>query len=273
MEGINNIKIYDTESEICIDIINNSELVIAVDLNALSRLNDMGKKIMQTSATKILIDHHPNPEDFGNLTLSNTKVSSAAELVYEIISSSNYIDLIDKNIAECIYTGIMTDTVKFRHNMTNRTFEILSKLTEKNIDINNINEKIYDLFSQNRMNLLGYALHKKLTLIKEYNTAFISLTKNELKKYNFKSSDSEGFVNYPLSIKGIKLSALMIEHENEIKISLRSKGNIKANYIAKKYFNGGGHDKAAGGKSFDSMKKTIKKFVNLLSEYKNDLKN
>ena len=271
MEGSNEIKIYDNEPEICDDIVHTTELFIAVDFNALDRLNDMGEKIMLTKVSKVLIDHHPNPEDFGNLTLSNTKVSSAAELVYEIIDSSKNIDLIDKTIAECIYAGIMTDTVQFRHNMSARTFEILSYLNKKDIDINEINDRIFDSFSKTRMSLLGYALNKKLTLIEEYSTAIISLTKKELKKYNFKTGDSEGFVNYPLSIKGVKLSALFIERENEIKISLRSKGKLKANEIVVKYFNGGGHEKAAGGKSYDTMKNTIKKFINLLPEYKNDL--
>ncbi|MFC2136638.1 bifunctional oligoribonuclease/PAP phosphatase NrnA [Bacteroidota bacterium] len=273
MEGSNNVIVNEINSKICDDIIINSELFIAVDFNSLDRLSEMGKKIMNSKALKVLIDHHPDPEDFGSLTLSDTKVSSAAELVYEIIAGSKHGELFDKSIAECIYTGIMTDTVNFRHNVSIRTFEILSKLLAKEIDIDDINGKIYDSFSKNRMNLLGYALDKKLTVLKEFNTAFISLTKKELRKFNFKTGDSEGFVNYPLSIEGIKLSVLFLERDKEIKISLRSKGKIKANEIAVKHFNGGGHQKAAGGKSFDTMKNTIKKFENLLSIYKNDLEN
>ena len=217
---------------------------------------------------KVLIDHHPDPETFADFTISDTNVSSAAEIVFEFITGYSKNKILNKEIAECLYTGIMTDTVNFRHNVSSKTFGILSILVQQGIDTEKINSNVYDYFLKNRMNLLGYALNKKMIVLDKYNTAFIYLKNNELKKYNFQVGDSEGFVNYPLSIKNIKFSALFIERNDHIKISFRSKGNFFVNKFAEKHFLGGGHKNAAGGKSYDSLKITIKKFINLLSEYK-----
>ncbi len=271
MKGSKEIKIYENEAVKSDEIILKSDLFIAVDLNSIERTDEIGKKIKQSKANIILIDHHPNPDSFANFIYSNTHVSSTAELVYEVINSSAFQSNIDKDIASCLYAGIMTDTVQFRHNMSKRTFEILGELFDLDININEINCNIYDSYSNNRMKLLGYVLKKKLKYIKKYNTAYLSLTKKELKKFKHEVGDTDGFVNYPLSIKNVKFSTLFIERENEIKLSFRSKNNFKANEFAIKHFNGGGHKNAAGGRSKENMKNAIKKFVNLLAEYKNEL--
>ncbi|MBN2521235.1 MAG: bifunctional oligoribonuclease/PAP phosphatase NrnA [Bacteroidales bacterium] len=271
MKGGKEIIIYNSDNYKCEQVLKMCKLIIAVDFNSLERVNNIGKLIENHSCKKILIDHHPDPKNFADITFSDVSVSSCAEIVYEIIYNSSFKKLIDTEIATCIYTGIMTDTVNFRHNISKRTFEILSELVEKNINIPEININTYDLFSFHRLRLLGYSLEKKMTYIPEFNTAYISLTQNELKEFNHIPGDTENFVNYPLSIKNVKFSALFIERPDEIKISFRSKNNFKVNEFAKKHFNGGGHNNASGGKSFESLNNTVKKFTDLLSSYKNEL--
>lgn len=269
LPGSENIIIYNKNNHDK-ELIKQSEIAFFIDFNSIDRLEEMKDEFNNYLNPKVLIDHHPDPETFADFTISNTNVSSAAEIVFEFITGYSKNKILNKEIAECLYTGIMTDTVNFHHNVSSKTFGILSILVQQGIDTEKINSNVYDYFSKNRMNLLGYALNKKMIVLDKYNTAFIYLKNNELKKYNFQVGDSEGFVNYPLSIKNIKFSALFIERNDHIKISFRSKGNFFVNKFAEKHFLGGGHKNAAGGKSYDSLKITIKKFINLLSEYKDE---
>ncbi len=254
------------------ELIAGASIVFAIDFNDLNRIDPFSEFIRLSKAYKVLIDHHPDPDSLADLIISQTVVSSTAELVYSFIKHLGLSKYMDKDIAECIYAGIMTDTGCFSFNSSRTdTFYTVAELLDYKINKDRIYDHVYDNFSYDRMKLMGYCLDKKMVYLKEFNTAYISLSQKELKEYNFKIGDSEGFVNLPLSIHGVVLSALFVEKKNMVKISLRSKGKFAVNKIASEYFHGGGHEKASGGESYESLEKTVEKFVNLLSNYRDEL--
>ena len=270
MPDCDKIIIAENEIEKVKNAINKSETIFCLDFNHTSRIAIIRELVLNAKAVKVLIDHHPHPEPFARYTISETKVSSTSELLYNLITSIN--GKINKQIAACLFTGIMTDTGGFSHNSSHPgTYEIIADLLKTGIDKNDIFDKIYNNFSSDRMRLMGYCLNQKMQVYPEYKTAFISLSKKELDDFNFKTGDTEGFVNLPLSIKGIKISALFIEKDDMIKTSFRSKGHFPVNLLSKKYFNGGGHTNAAGGEYYDTMEKTLEKFIEILPEFKEDI--
>lgn len=274
MPGSSDVMVYDWIPDKCNEVFKNSSILFAVDFNDLSRIREFHEHLMPVDSYKVLIDHHPSPGDFADLTISDTGVSSTCELVYLFLKSLGHDELIYKEVAECIYTGIMTDTGCFSFNSSNRqTFDVVADLLDIGIDKDSIYDRVYDNYSYDRMKLLGHCLQEKMVYLPEYKTAFLSLSSEDMKKYNFKVGDSEGFVNVPLSIKGVIFSALFTEKEDVVKVSLRSKGNFAVNNIASKYFNGGGHINASGGESTASLEKTIKTFIELLPIYKTALEN
>jgi bifunctional oligoribonuclease and PAP phosphatase NrnA len=204
--------------------------------------------------------------------ISDISVSSASELVTEVIWAIDEASNFDKTMAVCLFTGIMTDTGCFNFNSSQpATFTMVSKLLNYNIDKDTIVRNVYDNFSAWRMRLLGYCLNEKMVVLPEYKTAYIWITIEEMKKYNFSHGDSEGFVNYPLSINGINFSAFFMEKEDRIKISFRSRGGFNVNHFSRKHFNGGGHKNASGGFSFISMDKTLERFNRIIPDYLNEL--
>lgn len=272
MNGATDIHIYNYDKKKGDELLKNATLVFALDFNDLSRVREFDEKLKDNKCYKVLIDHHPNPGSFADLTISLTEASSTAELIYHFIHKLEIDDLLNIDAASCLYAGIITDTGCFSFNSSRPdTFNTVANLLQIGIDKNRIFDKIYDNFSSDRMRLMGYCLDKKMVCFPEFNTAYISLTQKELKEYNFRIGDSEGFVNLPLSIEGIRFTALIIENKDCIKLSFRSKGSFPANEIAAKYFKGGGHTNAAGGESSDSLQETIDKFVNLLPKYKDEL--
>ncbi len=272
MKNADKIIIYSKNSEIAAKILTEANIVFALDFNDLSRIREFDKKIKVSDAYKVLIDHHPYPQQFADLTISDSKSSSTAELVYDFISDLELISLLDKDIATCLYTGIMTDTGCFSFNSSQPdTFNIVASLLTCGIDKDYIYDRVYDNFSYDRMRLMGYCLNKKMEYLPEYKTAYITLTQQELRDYNFRIGDAEGFVNLPLSIIGIHFSVLFIEKKDMVKVSFRSKGNFEVNKIASEHFYGGGHKNASGGESYESMQKTVDKFIKLLPKYKNEL--
>ena len=276
LPGNENVVVYKRNTGAVLNAIKETDLLFALDFNDVDRTEGLEKYLRSATGKKVLIDHHPDPDPkkFADIVISETHYSSTAELVYHIIESMGDSELVDKTIAECVYTGIMTDTGSFNYNSSNPyTYYVVSKLIEIGIEKDKIHGNIYDNYSVNRMRLLGYCLNKKMEVFPEYNTAFISLTKEELKEFNFAPGDSEGFVNYPLSIKGIRFSALFIEKDKQVKISFRSKGEFSTNKFANKHFSGGGHKNASGGYSEESFEDTLEKFRNLLPQYKDDLCN
>jgi bifunctional oligoribonuclease and PAP phosphatase NrnA len=266
------VKIYDNNPDEIEEFVSQCDLIIYVDFNTLSRVKKMQGVFENISANQILIDHHPNPDAPCLLRFSDTRPSSTSELIYYLIESLGDKNLLNKEIAECLFTGIMTDTGCFSFNSSRpETWQAVAELLRRHIDKDAIFSQVYENYSDSRMRLMGYCLNEKMKVISEYNTAFISLSLDELRKFHFEPGDTEGFVNLPFSVNGIKVTALFIERDDHIKISLRSKGNIAINRIAQKHFNGGGHKNAAGGESMLNMEETISKFTSLLKVYEKEL--
>lgn len=265
--------IYTKSSQRVNQLLAETELVIGLDFNELKRSGKISEEIKKLSCTKVIIDHHPYPDPFFDIILSDTEVSSTAELAYRLIEQLEWTQWIDDTIATCIFTGIMTDTLSFNVNAHRpATYEIAAKLLKYKVDKNDIHRKVFNSYSEQRMRLLGYALHQKMKVLHEWNAAYIWLNKDELKHFCFQVGDSEGMVNYPLSIKGIKLAALFLEKENYIKISMRSIGNVPVNEIMKNHFIGGGHKNAAGGEEYQlSLDDTLRKFESILPLYQSYL--
>ncbi len=274
LPGNDDVLFYSNDEQQSSAFIDNADLIMALDFNVADRLKKLEKPIRKSDAPKILIDHHPNPGKFADYILSDSSVSSTAELLYYIIEQWNLPEYINKDFASCLYTGIMTDTGSFNYNSSQPyTYHVVSELLKLQINKDKIYDAVYDNYSESRMRLLGYCLYQKLEVIESYHTAFISIDKEELKEFNFQEGDSEGFVNEPLSIKGICFTAIFIEQKDYVKISFRSKGSFPANEFAEKHFNGGGHINAAGGFSYRSLNETLQRFRDLLKHYREQLDN
>ena len=241
-----------------LDIIKSADILFAVDFNELKRFKELKEVFEASSAFKVMIDHHPDPAMKVDCLLSDTSASSTAELVYRFIVENGFQRMMDKDIATCLFTGIMTDTGCFSYNSSNRkTWETVAELLDYGINKDEIYALTYDNYSDHRMRLLGYSLNDKMEVFPEFKTGFISLSQEDMLKYHFEVGDSEGFVNYPLSIKGIRFSALFIEKEDHVKISFRSKGDFAVNEFSRDNFHGGGHKNASGGEAYSSLAETI----------------
>ena len=273
MPGNNDVVEFESNEIKAIEITKNAELIFMLDFNDIKRIDKYAKYVDQSNAFKILIDHHQDPDlEIAELIFSDPLSSSTCQLLYEILDLMNFDTYITKEIAECLYVGIMTDTGSFKYNSTTaKTHNIVANLIDCGINSSNIHDLIYDNSSATRIQLLGYCLNEKLRLYTENNSAIISITNEELKRFEFKKGDTEGFVNYALAIEGIKFAIFIAEKDGMVKLSLRSKGNFKVNGIANKYFSGGGHMNASGGMSEMSVNKTIKKVEKIIIEYKSEL--
>ena len=262
------VLIYENDRSNLTKILNEAELVFTLDFNALHRTGEMEQVLNKLSVPMIMIDHHQKPDDYATFTYSNTAFGSTCEMIYNFISFLGKKELIDRTIATCIYTGIVTDSGSFRFpSTTSTTHQVVSELIEKGIENSEIHTQLFDNNSYNRLQLLGRAL-QNMKVIPQFKTAYIVLTQKELDEFHYEKGDTEGIVNYGLTIKGIVFAAIFIEHrdENIIKISFRSQGNFDVNQFARDNFHGGGHINAAGGKSHLSMTETIIKFENLISK-------
>lgn len=273
--GSETVKRFDRQNNQSVKALSKSDIVFLLDFNALHRVgSDMQNTLEQYENDFALIDHHQQPDDFTYM-YSDTSMSSTCQMVYNFIEMMGEVALIDKNIATCLYTGIMTDTGSFRfRSTTSTTHRIIADLIDKGAENDRIHSNIYDSNSYNRLLLLGQAL-SNMKVLPEYKTAFITLTEAEKKQFNYEKGDTEGVVNYALSLKGIVFAAIFIEDEEQgiVKISFRSKGTFSVNKFARNYFNGGGHDNAAGGKSEDTLENTITRFKSLLPSYQQALEN
>lgn len=252
--------------------ISQSDIVFCLDFSSLQRINELGRMVEKAAAKKVLIDHHLEPEKFAEFEQWDDTAASTAELVYKLIRDIGDEDLVDQNIANCLYAGIMTDTGGFRHpNTTYEVFQIASALVAHGADPSGVSKLIYDTNTLERLRLMGFVLSEKLNVLPEYRTAFITLSAEELKKFGSQTGDTEGLVNYGLSIKGIRLSALISDRKENIKLSFRSLGSFSVNELARKHFEGGGHRNAAGGQTNLTLDETVKKFLDLLPQYKDQL--
>ncbi len=250
----------------------NAEMIFCLDFNTASRVEKYSEYILASKAMKILIDHHLEPDNFCDITFSFPKSCATCELIYYFLLQIDGPTAISRPVAECLYTGIMTDTGSFRFaSMTADTHMVISALMRAGASNFMIHENIYDNFSLDRTRFLGHCIKDKLVVLPEYKTAYIVTTKEELKEYNHRSGDTEGIVNYALGIKGVRMAAYFCERDHLIKISFRSKDDFSVNELARLHFSGGGHRNAAGGRSTDTLDNTISKFLDLLPSLKESL--
>lgn len=251
-----------------------AEVIFCLDFSVLNRVNELGELIRTSDAYIVNIDHHQDPEDFADFRLWSTKAAATCELVFEMIVDLGDKDLIDKEIAECLYAGIMTDTGGFRHpNTTKNVHLVVAELLDLGADSSQIANWIYDSNSVNRLKFIGFAISRRLVVREELHLAYFAISKKDLKKYQSRTGDTEGLVNYALSLEGIKVAALFSEREDGIKISFRSSTEVAVNKFAASYFNGGGHKNAAGGKSEKGLKETLELFESLVEEHQEELYN
>lgn len=274
LPGDDTVLKFETQKEDCTKLIGAADLIFTLDFNALQRAGQQMAEVLEASkATKLMIDHHQQPEDYAKYMYSDIDMSSTCEMVYNFIEMLGDTDKINSNIATCLYVGIMTDTGSFRFPATtSRTHQVIGHLIDKGANNAQIHNNIYDTNSYSRLQLLGRAL-ENLKVVPELRTAYMTLSQEELDQFNFKKGDTEGFVNYGLSLDGIIFAAIFIENkqENIIKISLRSKGDFSVNEFSRAHFNGGGHTNAAGGRSHDDIETTINNFISILPQYKQEL--
>ena len=260
MEGSEKIIQYDEQTKEGDRLIANAEIIFSLDYNSLNRIADLRYPIEQSNATKIVIDHHQDPQEFADHYFVDTECCSTCQLIYEFIEKLDDLEKLDKTIGECIYCGIMTDTGSFRYpSTTAKTHQIIASVIDLGVIGSKIHQDVFDTYSEDRLRLLGYALTEKMKVLSEHNAAYISLSQEELKRFNFKKGDNEGLVNYPLSIDGIKFTALITEKEGYVSMSLRSKDDFYVNKIANEHFNGGGHIYAAGGMLETSLEEAVKR--------------
>ncbi|WP_066217637.1 DHH family phosphoesterase [Formosa haliotis] len=273
LPGDDTVLKYESDTDNCQKLIHQADLIFTLDFNALHRVGPMGDDIANSKAIKLMIDHHQQPDDYAMYVYSDVSMSSTCEMVYRFIDLLGDDELVTPEIATCLYTGIMTDTGSFRFpSTTSQTHYIIGKLIDRGANNAKIHNAIYDTNSYEKLQLLGCAL-RNLKVIPELRTAYITLSQDELNQFDFKKGDTEGFVNYGLSLNNIVFAAIFIEHkkENIIKISLRSKGDFSVNEFSRQYFEGGGHTNAAGGKSDLNLDETIEKFISILPSHKNEL--
>ncbi|MCY7349228.1 MAG: bifunctional oligoribonuclease/PAP phosphatase NrnA [Cytophagaceae bacterium] len=254
-------------------LVANAEVIFCLDFNALSRIHDLAASVRESKAKKVMIDHHLQPEDFADLVFSDPAAAATAQLVYQLIVDLGDKALLDVPIGECLYAGVMTDTGSFRHPTTNsQVHRMAAELIELGVDTNRIHRLIFDNVSAERLRFLGYVLSKKLVVLPDYRTAYIALTGEELRRFRSQTGDTEGLVNYALSLENVVMAALIIDRSPEaIKLSLRSVGSFPVNELTRKHFEGGGHRNAAGGKTHLTLEATVEKFLGALPEYQAQL--
>jgi len=271
MPGSEDILVYERHINKAKQCIEESDLIFCLDFNAVNRVDKATESLKNAKAKKILIDHHLYPDAF-DYSFSETNTSSTSELIFEFFLALNGKQYLNKAIAECLYVGIVTDTGSFSYACNyEKTYLIIAELYKLGINGEQIHRKVYDTYSENRMRLLGFSLSEKLKVLPQFHAAYIVLTKEELKRFNYQIGDTEGVVNFALAIDGISLAALFMERSDHTKVSFRSKGNFSVDQVARDHFEGGGHRNAAGGNLKVSLEDAIKIFEELLPGYFNEL--
>lgn len=273
MPHIEDVVIFDKKPEYAVKIMSEAELFCFLDFNTPSRTGLMHNDLCHFNKTPaLLIDHHLGADASAFVAcLSEMNVSSTSELVAQLIRYQGFDNYLDDDIATNLFVGIITDTGSFSHSVYNSTFEISSQLISDTVDYKKIHQNIYDTSSENRLRLLGFLINERLTVLNEYNTAYIYASREDLERFNYQVGDTEGVVNYPLSIDSVKMSVLITERQGMIRLSFRSKGDFSVNDLTRKHFNGGGHLNAAGGTLNCSLEEAIQKLINVLPEYKEQL--
>ncbi len=273
LPGIHHSTTFVYKKEKALGILDQADLIFCLDFNDPRRLNGLEKHLLDSKARKVLIDHHEDPLSFADISVIETWRGSVGEMVYLFLKEVLGGGIVDKDIATCLYVAIMTDTGNFNYASSYpEVFYIAGDLVNYGLEKDKIYANVYDAFSVDRIRLQGYCMMEKLVVLPGYRTAYISLTDAELKRFNHRKGDTEGFVNIPFSVKGIRFTALFVEKKDRIKVSFRSRGNFPVNQVATEHYQGGGHLNAAGGDSFKSMEETLREFEALLPEYEKLLK-
>ena len=267
--GIGDIAIFKHQPERVAEAVEHADVIVCADMSSISRLETLSELIENNrSARRILVDHHLSPDPSFDIVCSDPQSSSASFLVYQIIERIFGTEAISKQTAEQLYAGMMTDTGNFSFSqLTPELFRAVAVLAEKGIDIPQIYNNVYNSFTEGRARLFGYVINRKMKTLRKGTVAYMSLTEEEMRRFWFRQGDSEGFVNYPLTVKKMKMSAIFIETGDFIRISFRSRGDVDVDVFARRYFNGGGHRNAAGGKSFDPMSETINRYITAVEEF------
>ena len=270
MPGIEEVVVFKTDTEgRAVKAIAEADVLFCLDFNAVSRLEILSETIQgNTTARRVLIDHHLQPDEGFDIVFSHPESSSTCFLVYCLVEAMYGTGAITRRMGELLYVGMMPDTGNFAFShLTPELFRAVAVLLEKGISIPEIHNSVYNAYTEGRARLFGYAINRKMALIEDGTVAYMSLLESEMRRFQFQQGDSEGFVNYALTIKKVKMSAMFLAHRKFIRISLRSRGNVDVNLFARKYFNGGGHKNAAGGKSFLSMEETIDHYIRSVREF------
>lgn len=274
LPGSENVIFFENDTIKATELLQNSDLIFTLDFNAFHRTGDlMAAELQKLKTTFVMIDHHELPDNYAKYTFSDTSIGSTCQMIYQFIADLDCLQFLNSTIATCIYTGIVTDSGSFRYPSTNaKTHQVVANLLEIGVKNAEIHQNLFDTSSYNRLKLLGRAL-QNMKILPEYKTAYISLSQDDLNEFNFKKGDTESFVNYGLSIKGIDFAAIFIENLEEkiIKISFRSQGSFDVNEFSRNYFSGGGHKNASGGKSVVSLHETTKRFEEIVKSIKNKL--
>jgi len=270
MPGSKEVIDSDLHKEEADKILDRAEWLFCLDFNAFDRAKNLSAKLEKLTCTKILIDHHQQPDeksfDYG---ISDTAKSSTCEMIYDFIIASGHGDKMNKEMIDCIYAGVVADTGSFRFSSTTaNVHRLVADLKQRGLEHMQVHNELFDNFLENRMRFIGHVLLNRMEVFYEYNTVLLTIPKSDLLKFHIKTGDTEGLVNYPQSITGIKLVAIVIDRDEERKWSFRSKGDFDCNSFARKYFEGGGHFNASGGRSSDSLEKTVQKFYTAMKENK-----
>lgn len=268
MEGSMDIVVYEEYKEFADAAIAEAEVIFFLDFNSIKRVATLEEAVMASKAKRVMVDHHPYPEDFCDVTISYPQICSTGELIFRLICRLGHFEDINHSAAEAIYVAMMTDTGSFTYNSDSpEIYIIISELIKLGVQKEKVYQKVFHTNTVDRMKLMGYSISDKLKIYPEYELAVISLEKAELERFNAKKGDTEGFVNMPLSIVGIRYSVFFREDKDKIKISFRSKGNFPVNKIASDHFGGGGHANAAGGEFYGTMNDAIALLEKVMPQY------
>ncbi len=266
LPGAEDIFLYNKKTSL--QAVNEADIIFYVDFNDESRTEFAAADLKNSKAVKVMLDHHPQPSEAIDFIFSDTEMSSASEIVFRFIEMMNFKKYLDKDAATCIFTGIMTDTLNFSVNSSlPETFKVISELLKFGIDKDKIYDKVNNNFSLKRLKLIGYLLYEKMKIVPEVSFSYMMISKEELRKFDFQAGDHEGIVNMPLSVSNVNVSLIAIENDDFIKISLRSKEDYDVNLFSRKYFNGGGHKNAAGGRIYKAYAETEKYIIESAKEY------
>lgn len=274
MSGVDEVLDFEKSPDEVKSLFLEADTIFCLDFNDFERSEGMKDLLSSFQGKKVVVDHHPGPVANCDLLISYSSVSSTCELLFRLIEDAGYLSYLNKECADAIFVGIMTDTGNFSYNASDPdTYYIIAKLLEKGIDKDIIHSNVYHTFSEDRWRLIGHSLKEKMVILPEYRSGYISLSKEELNQFNFQPGDTEGLVNYPLSVKGVVFCALFMEKDDYVKLSFRSKGNFSTNDFSRKHFNGGGHINASGGSIKLPLTEAVSLFETLLKDYRDELLN